>query len=98
MHELLNTIGQWLEHTSVAYQMDNWAFLAILVSIVHYFSFFLLTGPTLMVDMRILGLAGRNQGAAEFTEQFFPWAWTGWGLAVFTGILQSTPDALILFG
>ena len=97
MNPFLNSLGEWLQKSSVAYQMDNSAFLAVSVSIAHYLSFFILVGTSVMIDLRILGLAGRNQHVSQFARQFLPWTWTGLCVAVITGFLQFTPDALTFF-
>jgi uncharacterized protein DUF6644 len=97
MNPMLNSFGEWLQHSSLAYVMDNSSVLAVTVSIAHYLSFFLLVGTSVMVDLRILGFAGRNQGVSQFARQFLPWTWAGLCVAVVTGFLEFTPDALTFF-
>ena len=97
MNGLLNSFGHWLQGSSLAYVMDNSSVLAVGVSIAHYLSFFLLVGTSVMIDLRILGVAGRSQGVSQFARQFLPWTWTGLCIAVITGFLQFTPDALTFF-
>jgi len=97
MQALWMSFGHWLEHTSLANAMENYGFLAIGVSIVHYLSFFVLVGTNVMVDLRLLGLAGTKRNVTQFTEPLLPWTWTGLGLAILTGILQFTPDATTFF-
>lgn len=97
MNAFMTSFGHWLQNSSVANLMDNSAVLAVTVSIAHYLSFFLLVGTSVMIDLRILGLAGRSQGISQFARQFLPWTWTGLCVAVITGFLQFTPDAVTFF-
>ena len=96
MNPSLISFAQWLEHSSLSKVLENSAPLAVGVSIAHYLSFFILVGTSAIIDLRILGFAGRNQGVAEFTEPFFPWTWTALAVAVATGILEFFPDASIM--
>lgn len=93
MQILSMSLGQWLEHNALANAMENIGFLAISVSIVHYLGFFVGVGTNVIVDLRLLGLAGTNRNVTQFTEPLLPWAWTGLGLAILTGFLQFMPDA-----
>ena len=97
MNVLVNSFGHWLQDSPLAYVMDNSSILAVSVSIAHYLSFFLLVGTSVMVDLRILGVAGRNQGVSQFARQFLPWTWAGLCVAVITGFLEFTPDAVTFF-
>ena len=40
-----------------------------------------------MLDLRLMGIAGRTQGIAEFSEQLFPWTWTGLGIVLAGGLM-----------
>jgi len=77
--------------------MENSAPLAITISIAHYLSFFVLVGTSAMIDLRILGLAGRREGIAEFTRPLFPWTWAGLCVAVVTGTLEFVSEASVFF-
>jgi hypothetical protein len=45
------------------------------------------------VDLRVLGVAAKNQGLAQVAETLFPWTWTALGLALLSGFLMFTTDA-----
>ncbi len=46
-----------------------------------------------MVDLRIMGVAGRKQSATRLAEQAFPWIWAGLCLALFSGFVMFAGQA-----
>jgi len=84
---------EWLEHSRwvTAISESGWMYPA--VEILHFFSLFLLVGTIAVVDLRLLGFAGRGQSAAQLAEQLFPWTWIGLGLAVFSGFIMFASSA-----
>jgi hypothetical protein len=63
------------------------------VSVVHYFTLFFFIGTIALVDLRILGLAGRGQTISLLADQLLPWTWIGFTLAMISGFLLFTTDA-----
>jgi hypothetical protein len=64
-----------------------------LVSVAHYVALFSCVGTIVLLDLRILGVAERNQGLLEFAEQLRPWTWIGSGAAVVSGFLLFATEA-----
>jgi hypothetical protein len=91
LHSLLqnNSVIMWISETVPA---------AIIVEVTHYFSFFVFVGAIGIVDLRILGLAAKNQTAGQLAERLFPWAWLGIVLNFVTGFIQYGFDALQYYG
>jgi len=58
-----------------------------LVLVVHYSALFLCVGTILLLDLRILGVANRNQPLSPLARQFRLWTWVGFGAAVVSGFL-----------
>jgi uncharacterized membrane protein len=90
---VLSHFFEWLQHASwiVAFNSSTWG--SAFLEVVHYFSFFLLVGSIAIVDLRIIGVAGRRQSATVLAERVFPWIWTGLGLAVASGFVMFAGDA-----
>lgn len=63
------------------------------VSVIHYFTLFFFIGTIVLVDLRILGLAGRGQTISLLADQLLPWTWIGFTLAMISGFLLFTTDA-----
>src|SRR5580700_12172608 len=79
---------EWLEQIPWIVTITNSAVLISLVWLVHYLGFFLLVGKTAIVDLRVLGVAARNQKLAPLAGQLFPFAWTGLGLVIASGFIM----------
>lgn len=73
--------------------MNSSAWLAATLEVIHYFSFFVVVGATAIVDLRIMGVAGRKQSASQLAEQAFPWIWTGLSFAVLSGFVMFAGQA-----
>jgi hypothetical protein len=81
----------------VALNGSDWTAAAL--EIVHYFSMFVLVGTAAIVDLRIIGLAGRQQSASKLAARLFPWMWGALafnflsGFVMFAGLATSyIPD------
>src|SRR4029077_17297575 len=77
--------------------ITNSAVMISLVWLVHYFGFFLLGGTTAGVDLRVLGVAARNQKLAPLAGQVFPFAGTGVGLVVASGFIMFAGQATTFY-
>jgi hypothetical protein len=84
---------QWLEHASWVTAISGSPWMYPTVEVIHFFSFFLLVGTIAVIDLRLLGLAGRRQPASQLAEQLFPWTWTGLGLAALSGFIMFSTEA-----
>jgi uncharacterized membrane protein SirB2 len=85
---------QWLEHNSFIMWLDSNVVLSLVLEIMHYSGFFLLVGTTAIVDLRVMGLAGRNEQPSGLAEQLRPWMWTGFCMALFSGFFMFSADAV----
>lgn len=94
---MLLRLCEGLQHAGWVTAIDNSVGASVLVELTHYFSFFLLVGTIVMVDLRILGLAERRQNPAQLAEQLFPLMGTGFGLAVLSGFILFAGDAVAFF-
>ena len=97
MHDLLFSIGEWLEESALANALNSWAHIIPLVSAIHYFSVFLTVGTIVALNLRVLGVAGHRQPVTQVAEDLSPWIWTGFVTAVLTGLLITIPGAGELF-
>lgn len=84
---------EWLEHNPWIIALDSNVALSLFFEIMHYSGFFLLVGATAIVDLRVLGLAGRNERAQSLSEQLAPWMWTGLAMAFVSGFFMFSSDA-----
>ncbi len=85
---------RWLEQNSFIMWIDTNVILSLALEIMHYSGFFLLVGTTAIVDLRVMGLAGRKEPAPELAAQLRPWMWIGFGMALFSGFFMFSSDAV----
>jgi hypothetical protein len=97
MRDFLMSLGEWLEHSPLSSAVANWPYIFVIIVVAHYFSIFLLIGTSVVIDVRLLGLAGRHRKTAPFAEQLFPWTWTALAVAVLSGFLIFALSAASLF-
>ena len=88
---------EWLEQIPWIVTITNSAVLISLVWLVHYLGFFLLVGTIVVVDLRILGAAARNQKLAPLAGLLFPFAWTGLGLVIASGFIMFAGQATTFY-
>jgi hypothetical protein len=84
---------KWLEQNSFIMWLDSNVVLSLVLEILHYSGFFLIVGTTAIVDLRLLGLAGRKEEPAALAEQLLPWMWTGVVMAFVSGFFMFAADA-----
>ena len=89
----MHSLYVWLENSWWAKLIANSGVASAIVEVTHYFSIFLLVGSTAIVDLRLLGVAGRRETATELAERLFPTAWAGLGGAVLTGFIMFAGSA-----
>jgi hypothetical protein len=94
-----------MQHFCEALQQNSWIIalnssivISSLFELCHYAGFFLVVGSTALVDLRVLGVAGRSQTATAMSEQLFPWMWTGLIFASVSGFLMFAGDATDFYG
>ena len=82
-----------LQHAEWVTTLATSRWLYGLVSVAHYFAVFLSVGTIVLLDLRILGVADRNQALTALAEQLRPWTWMGFGAALVSGFLLFAVEA-----
>ncbi len=88
-----HNFGEWVEHFGWVVYLANTAWLYSSVSVVHYFTLFIMVGASVILDLRVLGLAATGKPVVKFAEQVYPWMWGAFWLAVLSGALMAATDA-----
>ena len=84
---------EWLEKNPWIVALDSSIVMSLIFEILHYSGFFLLVGTTVVVDLRVMGLAARREPAPQLARQLVPWMWTGLGMTVVSGFFMFAADA-----
>ncbi len=82
-----------LEHVHWVVVLGSTGWIYEIVSVTHYFSTFFFVGSIVLVDLRILGLAGRNRAVTQLADQLLPWAWVAFVFSIVSGFLEFATDA-----
>jgi uncharacterized membrane protein len=90
---MLLHLGRLLQDNSFLVTINSLPVTAAALEIIHYFSMFLVVGPAVMVDLRVLGAADRHHHVAELAERFFPWVWWALALNALSGFVMFAGDA-----
>jgi hypothetical protein len=83
----------WLERNSWIVWMDTSIVMSSICEILHYSGFFLVVGSTVMVNLRLLGLAGRKENPSAIAEQLAPWMWIGLVMTIVSGFVLFAGEA-----
>lgn len=97
MHYIV-AICQWLEQTAVGSSIRESLWLFPIIETVHIFGIILLVGATSILDLRLMGLAFRDESVSKMAERFIPWALAGFVIQVITGVLLFSSEATKMYG
>ena len=84
-----------VQGTRVVMWFTTGVLISVVIWLIHYLSAFLTVGAMVMVDLRVLGIAGKNQSMTQVSKIYAPWMWLGIGLLTFTGLLMLAGDAVL---
>jgi hypothetical protein len=65
----------WLSATSVSQAIQNAFWVIPTVQIVHIVSIAIVMTAMAMLDLRLIGIAGRRQSLDAMADRFLPWVW-----------------------
>jgi hypothetical protein len=82
-----------LEHARAVMAYSRSTLISLAIWIVHYLSAFLTVGSMVMIDLRVLGIAGRGQTITQVSKVYSSWLWVGLSVITITGLLLATSDA-----
>jgi len=75
----------WLENLPIAARIgESWWFP--LLESLHVVGVAMVFGSILMVDLRLLGLAGTKYAVSTMSKELVPWTWAAFALALVTGV------------
>jgi hypothetical protein len=79
----VNHFAEWLSRTSLSLAIQSHEWVIPTIQSLHILAIALVLGSVLMIDLRILAWAGRDQTLAQTTARFGPWL--TWGLCALLG-------------
>jgi hypothetical protein len=85
---------RWLETTPVGVTVSQALFGFSALDMVHVAAIAVAFGMIAVVDLRLLGIASMDRPVTEVLRQALPWTWVAFGIAVLTGVLMFTGQAV----
>jgi hypothetical protein len=85
--------SQWLENSQFGLAIHQSLWLFPLIETAHLFGVILLVGATSALDLRLIGLALKEQPVSKLARRLLPWAWTGLTIQVLTGFCLFASEA-----
>lgn len=82
-----------LEHYPIVVWFTSSILMSLAIWLCHYLSVFLTVGSMVMINLRVLGGAGKRQSLTQVGEIYGPWMWIGLTVLVVTGLLMLAGDA-----
>ena len=86
---MIQQFADWLYRTSPSVLIQTHsAWVIPTIQSVHIVAIGVSIGAVLMIDLRVLGLAGRDQTLRETTDRFVPWLLCSGAALLLTGLLM----------
>lgn len=83
----------WIDKNAFLQAVNGSTPISIILEVCHYFSMMMIVGCMGMVDLRILGLAGRKQNLTDMAEDLLPWMWIGVVVNAISGAIMFCGEA-----
>jgi uncharacterized protein DUF6644 len=84
----VNHFAEWLSHTSFSLAIQTHEWIIPTIQSIHIVAIGITLASVFMIDLRILGWAGRDQTLMETTARFGPWLSGALGVLLVTGGLM----------
>ncbi len=91
----MNSFIDALQNSGVAVSIRNSLYDFPLLEAMHVIALTLVFGTIMIVDLRILGLAGKERAYGRISADVLKWTWIAFGLAVLTGSLMFVSNAKV---
>ena len=84
----MNQFAEWLSKTSLSVAIQNHEWVIPTIQSIHIVAIGVVLGSVFMIDLRILGWAGRDQTLTQTTARFGPWLSSALCVLLLTGALM----------
>ena len=84
---MINEFAAWLATTSLNSAIQNNYWVIPIIQSVHILCIAIVVTSMGMLDLRLVGIAGRRQSLADAGKRFLPWTWSALALLLISGSL-----------
>ena len=78
----------WLEHTPMSHTIQTFSWIVPVVQTVHILAIAAVMGSVLMINLRLVGVLGRDQPLPHFSARFLPVIWWVLPVLLASGIIM----------
>jgi hypothetical protein len=95
---MLQIFSKWLGATAASAVIQNVTWIIPLVQTIHILAIAIILSSVAMLDLRLLGLAGKRVTISGMAERFLPWIWGALAVLALSGMILITgePDRSLL--
>jgi hypothetical protein len=90
--QALNNFCIWIEQTPLSQTIQSTPWIVPTVQTIHILGIAAVLSSALMIDLRLLGVAGRDQPLARISARFRPVIWWTLPILLATGIVMITGE------
>ncbi|MGI4880906.1 MAG: DUF6644 family protein [Janthinobacterium lividum] len=80
--------AKWLADTNASLKVQEILWIIPIVQCIHILAISTVIGAALMINLRILNVAGVSQSMTATSRRFIPWIWWGVSVALATGLVM----------
>jgi hypothetical protein len=84
---MLHQFATALANTSLSKLIEDISWIVPLVQTIHILALAIILSSAAMLNLRLMGLAGRRVTIAGMSERFLPWVWAALAVLAVTGII-----------
>ncbi len=88
----LHAFCEWLAQTPLSLMIQNVSWIIPAVQSIHILCIAIVISAVFMVDLRLLGVLGRDQPTAAYTSRFLTWIWPTLVVLLLTGSILITGE------
>ena len=82
-----------IQHYPIVVWFTNSLLASIVIWLSHYVSLFLTIGSMAILNLRVLGIAGRKQTITQIADVYSKWMWTGLAVLFVSGTMMAAGDS-----
>ena len=92
MEQAIQRFCDWLSATPLSIFIQSVAWIIPMVQSVHIFAITVVMGSVLMMDMKLLGVVGRETTVQDMNRRFLPWVWLALPVLFLTGVILTIAE------
>ena len=94
----MDAFSAWVASTALSHFVADRYWLIPILQTVHILSIAVVMLSVTVLNLRVLGVAGRSQSVSRVALDYLPWIWTALGFLLVTGTLLAIAEPARNFG